>query len=166
MAGWLRAPHVAAWWPDRNDLASVEAHYLPMIDGSDTTEGFVLVTDHGPIGFIQRYQLDDEPEWKATIERALGPCRSAGIDYFIGDPASIGKGLGAEAIGSFVELTWSRYADVATVVVAVQQENLASWRALERAGFQRAWSGLLDTDDPSDRGPAYGYTRTRPGLSP
>ena len=48
------------------------------------------------------------------------------------------------------------------VVVAVQQANRASWRALEGAGFRRQWEGLLVTDDLSDQGPAYLYVRYRP----
>jgi aminoglycoside 6'-N-acetyltransferase len=46
--------------------------------------------------------------------------------------------------------------------VAVQQENPASWRALEGAGFQRVWAGMLDSDDPSDQGPSYLYSMRRP----
>ena len=58
-----------------------------------------------------------------------------------------------------------RYPDVRCVVAAPQQENVASWRALEKAGFTRAWSGVLDSDDPSDDGPAFVYRIDRGGLS-
>lgn len=163
LAEWLRTPHVAEWWPDLNDLASVEAKYSPMVEGSDTTEGFLIVVgDLGPKGFIQRYRIADEPSWAAALERAIGERQGAGIDYFIGDAAMVGLGLGSEAIRRFVELLWTSYPEVNSVVVAVQQRNVASWRALERAGFERVWSGLLDTDDPSDQGPAFLLKLPRP----
>ena len=49
------------------------------------------------------------------------------------------------------------------MVAVPQQANVASWRALERAGYTRWWSGQLDSDDPGDAGPAhlYGIRRTR-----
>jgi hypothetical protein len=33
----LAAPHVAAWWKERNDRASVEAKYGPRVDGAEPT---------------------------------------------------------------------------------------------------------------------------------
>ena len=65
-------------------------------------------------------------------------------------------------IGEFVQRVWIEYADVASVVVAVQRDNPASWRALERSGFERVWEGNLLSDDPSDQGPAYIYVMPRP----
>jgi hypothetical protein len=38
-----------------------------------------------------------------------------------------------------------------------QQANIASWRALERAGYVRVRAGMIDSDDPSDAGPAFVY---------
>ena len=67
--------------------------------------------------------------------------RSAGIDYLIGDETMTGRGLGRKMIAAFVDLLWEGYPDTTAVVVAVDQGNEASWRALEGAGFLRAWAG-------------------------
>jgi aminoglycoside 6'-N-acetyltransferase len=169
LADWLGRLHVAQWWRGASDLAAVEAEYGPMIDGSDPTEGFIAVGEGLPFAFLQRYRLDDNPAWQRAIVAALaeagveavGP--SAGIDYFIGDETMIGRGLGRRMIAHFVDLPWDRHPDISTVVVAVDQGNVASWRALEGAGFLRAWAGeVLDSDDPSDEGPSYLYLRHRP----
>ena len=88
--------------------------------------------------------------------------RSAGIDYLIGDQTMTGRGLGRKMIAAFVDLLWDRYPDTTAVVVAVDQGNEASWRALEGAGFLRAWAGVLGSEDPSDEGPSYLYVRRRP----
>jgi aminoglycoside 6'-N-acetyltransferase len=158
---WLGKPHVNRWWPDPSDLASVTAKYRPMIEGMDTTEGFVIVLDDEPIGYIQSYRLVDEPEWSKVVAVAIEVGDAAGIDYFIGREESTGLGLGTEAIREFVATLWDRYEGITAVVVAVQQANAPSWKALERVGFHRAWSGLLNTDDPSDQGPAYLYVKER-----
>ena len=138
-----------------------------------------------PLAFLQVYRLDDNPEWQRAIAVALaeagggsgvgpgvsqgvgdgelgliGP--SVGIDYLIGDQAMTGRGLGRKMIAAFVVLVWARYPDIKAVVVAVDQGNRASWRALEGAGFARTWAGVLDSDDPSDQGPSYLYVRRRP----
>jgi aminoglycoside 6'-N-acetyltransferase len=193
---------VARWWREASDLAAVEAAYGPLIDGSDPTEGFIAVRkgpepgagrgpgqERGqpqPLAFLQRYRLDDNPEWQRTIAAALAGGTagyaadaaaagrgdaagvgvevgtSAGIDYLIGDQTMTGRGLGRQMIDAFVDLTWDRHPDITAVIVAVDQNNEASWHALEGAGFLRAWAGLLDSDDPSDQGPHYLYVRRRP----
>jgi RimJ/RimL family protein N-acetyltransferase len=43
----------------------------------------------------------------------------------------------------------------------MQQENIASWKALESVGFRRVWSGDLVSSDPSDRGPSFIYILDR-----
>jgi len=165
LAMWLEAPHVAPWWPDPSDLASLERTYGPVVDGIEATQVFIVEFDGRPIGLIQRYRLPDYPEW----ERALAPAgvsgNLAGIDYLIGEASQIGHGLGPAIIGAFVERTFAEEPGIAGVAVAVQQANRRSWRALEKAGFDRHWAGLLDSDDPSDAGPSYVYLRRRPPPS-
>ena len=51
--------------------------------------------------------------------------------------------------------------DIDRLAVAVQQANHRSWRALEKAGYDRVFAGMIDSDDPSDAGPSYLYVRLR-----
>ncbi len=157
VARWLAVPHVARWWRDPSDLESVTANYGPCITGEDPTEVFVIERDGEAIGLIQRYRHDDYPEW----HRAVGLAQAAGIDYLLGEPGLVGQGVGTAAIATFAADTLARYPDIDCVVAAPQQANVASWRALEKAGFQRIWAGLLDSDDPADAGPAYLYALDR-----
>lgn len=162
LAEWLAAPHVKEWWPEPDDLAAVTSRYLPMIEGPDRTEGFIILFDGLPIGYIQRYRFADEPEWRRTVAAAVDTSDAVGIDYLIGEVAMVGRGIGSEAIRTFLAGLWDSYAHAAVVVVAVQQLNLASWHALENAGFHRVWNGHLDTEDPSDQGTAFLYALSRP----
>ena len=176
LASWLARPHVRRWWREPADPAVVEAAYLPLIDGSDHTEAFLALRSGQPVGYMQRYRLDDNPEWQEAISLALhegrdtsdGPdaalINGVGIDYLIGDETLTGQGLGRMMISDFVDDTWRRYPDTATITVAVQQDNRPSWRALEGAGFVRRWAGVLASDDPSDAGPNYIYCKERPST--
>jgi aminoglycoside 6'-N-acetyltransferase len=158
---WLRRPHVAEWWREvPQDLSSVEAEYGPCIDGVDPTEVFVVHVDDSPAGMIQRYLLADEPEWSAVLDAIVDVSNAAGIDYLIGEGDAVGKGLGTAMIGLFVRVVFE-WRPVDSIVVTVQQANVASWRILEKAGFQRIWSGDLDSPDPSDEGPEHVYVLTR-----
>jgi aminoglycoside 6'-N-acetyltransferase len=157
LARWQSNPHVAEWWRAPADLASITRKYSPRLDGLDPTEVFVIEAGGQPVGVIQRYLLADNPDWAATIRVADG----AGIDYYIGEQSFTGRGIGSRVIGDFAEDTFARYPSAPTIAAAPQQDNVASWRALEKAGFERLWAGQLNSDDPSDAGPAYVYVLAR-----
>jgi aminoglycoside 6'-N-acetyltransferase len=161
LTGWLQAPHVREWWRDEpTDLTTVEAKYGPCIDGDDPTVLFVIEVNRHPVGMIQRYRFADEPEWSVALSGITDLTATAGIDYLIGEPEAIGKGTGSAAIAALVAQTFTDPA-VQSIVVTVQQPNVASWRALEKAGFRRVWSGRLDSPDPSDEGPEHVYVIRR-----
>jgi aminoglycoside 6'-N-acetyltransferase len=162
LSSWLGEPHVARWWREPSDAAAVEARYGPAIDGADPTELFVVECSAEPVGFIQRYATDDEPAWRRTLEDAGLFEPAIGVDYLIGRADQTGSGLGPVMISAFVAHSWRRYPEVRVVAVTVQQDNRASWRALEKAGFRRAWSGRLDSEDPGDEGPSHLYLLERP----
>lgn len=161
LSHWLAAPHVQRWWREEHELDAVEARYGPLVDGVDPTQVFVVEGDGEPIGLVQRYRIRDNPEWERTLAVAMTPPDAAGIDYLLGDEALTGRGVGAEMVERFAEDTFACYPDCAAIVVGVQQANRRSWRALEKAGFRRTWSGVLDSDDPSDEGPSHVYLRHR-----
>jgi len=162
LSEWLSAPHVQKWWREEFDTGSLEARYGPVIDASDGTECFVVELDGVASGFIQRYRLADNPGWQRTLAEAGTPDDGAGIDFLIGIESLIGVGWGPRIIDRFVESTWVRYPDIPAIVVNVSTENHRSGRALAKAGFTLVWTGVLDSDDPSDAGLNHVYVRSRP----
>jgi aminoglycoside 6'-N-acetyltransferase len=164
LAVWFASEHVAPWWQEPADLASIEARYGPTIEGRDPSEVFIIELEGEPVGLIQRYLIDDDPEWARALAAAHAPAPSAGIDYLIGKQTLTGIGLGPRLIARFLEDIWRRYPTIVAVVVAMQQANRGSWRALEKIGFHRIWSGDLESDHPSDQGPSYLYVLERPAL--
>lgn len=85
------------------------------------------------------------------------PLDAFGIDYLIGDPHRIGRGLGPRVLTAFVADSRIRYPDCPACVDGVHQGDCPSWRALERVGFTRIWTGALVSDDPGDAGPQAVY---------
>ncbi len=157
LAGWLAAPHVGQWWQSAASMDYVEKHYGPGVDGIEPSERFIIQAGGQPVGLTQRYLLGAYPEWAST----LGLSEGAGIDYLIGEAEFVGRGIGSLAIRAFTVTVFARCPGASAIVAAPQQANVGSWKALERAGFERTWAGQLASDDPSDAGPAYVYCLQR-----
>ena len=159
---WLARPHVARWWGEPPDRAAVDAEYGPDLDGSGLTEHHLIMLDGRSIGHIQWYLISDYPEWERAIGAAIPTAATAGIDYLIGEPELTGQGIGPRAIAAYAEMLFADHPEVEVIAADLQQANRPSWRALEKAGFERRWAGHLESDAPEDQGPAYVYTTTRP----
>jgi len=67
-------------------------------------------------------------------------------------------------IAAAVEDTWNSYPDAPAVLVAVVAANVASWRALEKAGLKRVAEGPMSPDNPIDDALHYIYRVDRPGA--
>ena len=78
------------------------------------------------------------------------PADAASIDYFIGPPELVGRGIGTAVLATFVERIWRTDPEVACLIVPVNSANEASWRALLRIGFSLAVRGELEPDNPID----------------
>jgi RimJ/RimL family protein N-acetyltransferase len=155
---WINAPHVARWWDGTVDIEKVKEKYGPRLQADSPTSVFVIEVEQSPIGFIQCYRHSQYPDW----EQLIGITNGAGIDYLIGDNHFTGKGLGQIAIKNIVEIAFNLYPEIDVVLSAPQKDNRASWRALEKAGFERVAEKQLHSDCPSDAGLSYIYALKRP----
>lgn len=141
---WFTAPHVTRWWEASTDPAQVRARYADRIAGREPTEVFAIEAEGRAVGLVQRYLIDDHPEWASALG-ATGalPAPAAGLDYLIGEPSRTGRGIAGTAIRLVAARTLTDHPGLAAVAAAPFVDNVASWRALERAGFTRAWSGPI-----------------------
>jgi aminoglycoside 6'-N-acetyltransferase len=141
---WFAEPHVTRWWEASTEPHAVRARYADRIAGREPTDVFIICFENRAVGLIQRYLVDDHPDWAAAL-RATGalPFPAAGLDYLIGDPSLTGRGIASAAIRRCAESTLTHHPHVDAVTAAPFTENVASWRALERAGFTREWSGPI-----------------------
>jgi hypothetical protein len=50
---WHQRPHVVRWWTVRKTFEETEAHYLPTIEGTDSTHHYLALLDGEPLGMVQ-----------------------------------------------------------------------------------------------------------------
>jgi aminoglycoside 6'-N-acetyltransferase len=150
LSRWIAAPHVARWWADDPAPAAVEKQYGPSVDGRDPTRLRIILADGVPAGFLQWYPMSGEPEYARELADVL-PVEEgdASLDYLIGEPAMLRRGIGSAAIRAACEEVW-RVPELRRVVVPVHADNAASRAALLRAGFGAVAEGELEPDNPAD----------------
>ena len=140
--GWLNEPGVVRFW--EGDDVSWDGVVREYGSGNDDPGEHWLASIGGrPVGWIQCYAWADYPE-EAEPYWSLGADRAgAGIDYLVGEVTDRGQGLGSAMIRAFVhDIVFARHPEWTQVATAANRDNVASWRALEKAGF-----GFLGTFD-------------------
>jgi len=166
LSRWLSEPHVARWWNHETSQEAIERDFGPSVDGSDTAEIYIASTEGRDFGLVQRYTFEDNPGYideLSPLVEVPGPALS--IDYFVGEPDALRRGLGAAMIRTLVDATWRDYPAAPCIVVPVSAANAASSRVLERAGFHRMAEGPLTPDNPIDGTAHFVYRIDRPGTT-
>jgi aminoglycoside 6'-N-acetyltransferase len=131
VAHWLSAPHVARWYLAgssverelddlRKSVAGSSVHVLAVLEGDE------------PIGWCQWYPCAVDPEWATDMGAAPG---DVGIDYAIGEPSWVGRGVGTALVGALVDAARAAHPGCA-VTADPDQRNVASRRVLEKNGFR------------------------------
>ena len=95
---WLAEPHVARWWNHEFTPEAVERDFGPSVDGAEPSEDHLVLLDGFPIGLVQYSRYEDYPEYLTELAPHLDvPAHAVSIDYLIGDPQQIGRGLGSRS---------------------------------------------------------------------
>jgi aminoglycoside 6'-N-acetyltransferase len=149
---WLAEPHVTRWWNHEFTPEAVERDFGPSVDGAEPSEDHLVLLDGFPIGLVQYSRYEDYPEYLAELAPHLDvPAHAVSIDYLIGDPRQIGRGVGSRLIAAFADHIWETNEEATCIIVPVSSANEASWRALLRAGFRLVGRGDLKPDNPAGR---------------
>jgi aminoglycoside 6'-N-acetyltransferase len=163
---WLRTPHVARWWNDDPSPGAIEHDYGGCVDGTEPAEVFIAHCDGAAVGMIQRYRFGAYPQYANDMAHIVDVAADmTSIDYLVGPSHALGKGIGSAMIAAFVARTWADDPATPAIIVPVQADNRASWRALERAGFARIAEGELEPDNPVDSRWHYIYRLARAGAA-
>ena len=140
---WLAEPHVARWWDQRHDDEFVEEKYGPRIDGLEPTEVFVVEADDLPVGLFQWCPAEQYAWWPSELGLADG---AVVIDALIGEPTKIGRGVGTALLSHVIPRILERFPDATRILGAPAAENVASWRVLEKGGFELVHESELARD--------------------
>ncbi|MBT2427970.1 acetyltransferase [Streptomyces sp. ISL-112] len=163
LMSWLERPHVARWWNHETSAEAVRRDFGPAVRGDEPSEELLAHLDGTPFGLMQRCRLADYPEYLVEVATLIDvPSGAMTIDYLIGEPQLVGRGLGPRMIRSAVQAIWGEHPEASCVLVPVSAANRASWRALEKAGMQRVAKGELEPDNPVDGRAHYLYRVDRP----
>jgi aminoglycoside 6'-N-acetyltransferase len=144
MQRWLAAPHVAVWWNERFDPASLEAKYGPAIDGDEPIHFYLIQLGVVPIGWIQWYRWHDFPKHAVQLGADHG---SAGIDLARGEIEMTGRGLGPAAIREFGTNYIFANRDLGAIVADPSVSNLRSIIAFKKAGFKVVSTVQLEAEE-------------------
>lgn len=130
---WLETDHVKPWYDHPQDWL----HELKNRHGKFSFITHLIAEMEGvPIGFCQYYDMfcgQDHEDWL----NIPAPGVIFSIDYLIGEPAYLHKGLGQKMIALMLGMLRDKGAQ--TVVVRPDADNVKSNRALEANSF--VWNG-------------------------
>lgn len=131
---WLNQPLVREFYQKEPiSLAEVEAHYRPRLAPGWPTRCWIAMIDHEPFAYLQTYTLVAWPDYASRLQLDSGVC----MDFYIGDPAFLGRGLGQAMIGQFLDrVLWVLYPEESLCYLAHAASNLRALAASRAAGFQ------------------------------
>ncbi len=162
LARWLGTPHVARFWNHETTPEAIERDFGGSVDGTEPSDDFIVEDAGVPVGFIQRSRICDyADEHIELIALADAPQDALTIDYFIGEGAATGRGVGTRMIREFTDLCFADCPAASAIIVPVIAGNPASWKALAAAGYERIAEGHIPPDNPIDDGWHVVYRRDR-----
>jgi aminoglycoside 6'-N-acetyltransferase len=129
---WIREAHVERWFlPDTTAAAELEKYRQRVNDPFSPTIMCMVVLQGRPVGWCQWYRWGDFPAAAVSVGAAAA---EIGADYAIGDPGSVGLGVGTAMIASLVDRVHQHYPR-AGLVIAPEADNWPSRRVLEKNRF-------------------------------
>ena len=130
--GWLGQPHVARWYLAGSTIEDEIEDLRGSVTGTEPTKVFVVEVDTEPVGWCQWYRCGDYPGHAAGTGASAG---DVGIDYAIGEPTLVGKGLGTALVAALVRDARTTHPHAA-IIADPDADNLGSRRVLEKNGFE------------------------------
>lgn len=132
---WRQSGHVRAWWAADGEPTpeNVAAQYAPDIDGMTPTRLWIAEVNGRSVGFVQDYRIGDYPEFALLSAHP----DAIGVDYAIGDPQWVGKGLGTRVVWAWMLRAQHRFPEATAFFAAPDHRNAASLRLLDKLGFEQ-----------------------------
>src|SRR3712207_1169319 len=128
LARWLAEPHVHRWWFHDVGLDAVERDFGPVARGEEPAEDLLALLDGRPVGLVQRCRWQDYPDYLEELRAGSAgridvPRVALSVDYLLGPPDLVGRGLGPRVIAAACTDGWAAYPDATAVIVPVAAGN-------------------------------------------
>ena len=147
MVAWRNSPHVREWW-DPDDppltLAAATGDLRPYTGGSDPTVACIVEVAGEPVGFLQFYPWDGDHDYLNEVGVSV-PQGSWGLDIFIGERASVGRGIGSRTVRLLCDHLFDERGATAVALIT-EAGNTRAQAAYARAGMRVEGAPFLDTD--------------------
>ncbi len=141
---WIQEPHVWQWWGEgkswtcdeiKEKYSSYTLRHKVERGVKKTIHPFIIKLQGKPIGFIQYYNAFDFPRTGFDVQ-SIWDGKSgtlAALDFYIGDPTYIGKGLGSEVLRIFLQNQVFKQYDAS--LVDPEKNNKTALKAYAKSGF-------------------------------
>jgi RimJ/RimL family protein N-acetyltransferase len=158
---WRSMPHVARWWnAEVRTVRDIEQLYGKVVDGLEPDRLWVVEINDRAVGFLQCYRIGNHPEYALLTAEP----DSIGVDYLIGEPDLVGRGVGTRVVWEFLRTVVSEvFPQAKQYFAAPDHRNGASRRMLLKLGFTEG----LWFDEPHKDGSTHtvvGYTFDVPTI--
>lgn len=131
---WLQLNHVREFWDDGDsELEQVVNHYLK----SNEPCRYLFYIDNVAVGYIQIYPINSTHRY-AKLSNLAREC--SGVDFFIGNPNYLGKGLSGMILTEFIASTGQSK----PVIVDPSINNHKAIHIYEKIGFSKVREFIED----------------------
>jgi aminoglycoside 6'-N-acetyltransferase len=135
---WFLQPHVAYWWQEPTMLHEFNTKWSERIDTGMSAFrtpwfGHIVCIDTVPIGYIQHFFVTPQQTYGYQLMRT----QTVGLDFFIGEPAYLGKKLSVPIIENYLRtIVQSKHPHVSTVLIEPSFTNNRAIHVYTKAGFK------------------------------
>ena len=131
---WLNRPHLRQFYQKRPiTLDEVRAEYTPAIRGEEAGRLHLALQEGRPFGYLQSYRNLEYPDYARELDLGDG----ASIDFYIGEPDRLGRGLGKRMERRYVlDVVFPLYPAEPHCYVCHETANLTALASSQAAGFR------------------------------
>lgn len=145
MYKWLNYDFIIEWYSKKKwTLKEIEEKYLPYINKEKPTQGYLILYNNTPIGYIQTYKIHDYQDYARFVDINEN---ASGLDVFIGEQEYIHKGLGKYIISKFLKEIVFSLSDAVSCILGPEPKNIAAIKTYEKVGFKYVKTIQVDDED-------------------
>ncbi|QSJ14191.1 acetyltransferase [Nostoc sp. UHCC 0702] len=137
MAKWLTDETVLEFYEGRDnsfDLERIIENYQPLVIGKDPAIPCLVYYHNIPIGYLQYYALNDQPENDRQMYCLEQTDNVYGIDLFIGESNYWNQGIGTKILSAVVNYLFEEL-EADKIVIDPHVDNTRAIRCYEKCGF-------------------------------
>ena len=135
---WFEESHVAYWWPEPSPYELFHAKWKARIETKLSAYhtpwfGHIVKIDGIPIGYIQHFFLTAQQchGYPLSLEETVG------LDFFIGEPAYVGKKLSQPILEQYLTHIHTNHPQVTTILIEPAYANRRAIHVYQKAGFNQ-----------------------------